>query len=241
MIRVSVTLVSVVAAALLAANPLSAQMPAAAHGNMLAQASQEQALIDQARSTVEALKVDPSFSNFNSLLRQAKAVVVVPELIKAGLIIGGEGGSGVLLARNAQGRWSDPAFYKLGAASIGLQIGAQSSEVVLIVMNNRALDKLLQDRVTLGGDVSVAAGQAGSSLAAQTTTNVGADIYAFARNKGLFGGLTLQGGWLVPNQDANQAYYGAGANAHDVVIDQKYSNPGADQLRSSLPDSIAAR
>lgn len=207
-----------------AAPPGKAQSPA-----------QEQALVDHARSTIEALKIDPNFSNFNSLLRQAKAVIVVPELIKAGFIVGGEGGSGVLLARNAQGRWSAPAFYKLGSASVGLQIGAQVSEVVLVVMNNRALDKLLQDRVTLGGDVSVAAGHTGSTLEARTTTNVGSDIYAFARNKGLFGGLTLEGGWLTPNQPANQAYYGPGANAHDIVIDQKFSNPGAEQLRGSLP------
>lgn len=239
MIRFSTLFAAAVAATLAAAPGIAQTRDAlatpAGRGEALAQASQQQALVDHARSTIEALKVDPNFSNFNSLLRQAKAVVVVPDLFKAGLIIGGEGGTGVLLARNAQGRWSAPAFYKIGGASIGLQIGAQSSEVVLIVMTNRALDKLLQDRVTLGGDVSVAAGQAGSSLAAQTTTNAGADIYAFARNKGLFGGLTLQGGWLTPNQQANQAYYGSGANAHDIIIDQKYSNPGAEQLRGSLP------
>src|SRR5215469_5193752 len=114
-------------------------------------ADSTQTLIDRSRSTIEALKVDPNFSNFNSLLRQAKAVIVVPQLIKAGLIVGGEGGSGVLLARNAQGQWSAPAFISLGGASIGLQIGAESSEVVLIVMNNRALDKLLADKVSLGG------------------------------------------------------------------------------------------
>ena len=224
------------AAALLAAAPSYVRAQPSAGRDALAQAtSTEQALVDHARSTVETLKVDPNFSNFNSLLREAKAVIVVPELIKAGLIVGGEGGSGVLLARNAQGHWSSPAFYDMGAASIGLQIGAQKSEVVLLVMSARALDKLLQNRVTLGGDVSVAAGQTGSSLEARTTTNVGADIYAFARNKGLFGGLTLEGGWLTPNQGMNRAYYGAGANAHDIVIDQKYNNPGAEQLRSSLP------
>jgi lipid-binding SYLF domain-containing protein len=197
--------------------------------------SNQQTLIDRSRSTIEALKVDPNFSNFNSLLRQAKAVIVVPQLIKAGLIVGGEGGSGLLMARNAQGQWSAPAFISLGGASIGLQIGAEASEVVLLVMNNKALDKLLADKVNLGGDVSIAAGNDGGSLAARTTTNVGSDIYAFARNKGLFGGLTLDGGWLTPDEKANRGYYGAGATAHDIVIDQKFTNPGADQLRSSLP------
>lgn len=216
---------------LLAAATVLAAVPHAAH----AQTGEQQALIDGARSTIEALKTDPNFSNFNPLLRQAKAVIVVPKLIKAGLIVGGAGGSGVLLAKNAQGRWSSPAFYHLGAASFGLQIGAQVSEVVLIVMNNRALDKLLADKVTLGGDVSVATGNSGAGVAAATTANVGDDIYAFARNKGIFGGLTLQGGWLTPDEAADRAYYGPGATAHAIVIDQKYNNPGADQLRSALP------
>lgn len=214
---------------------VAALLAAPACAQTSATPSNQQLLVDRARSTIEALKVDPNFSNFNSLLRQAKAVIVVPQLLKAGLIIGGEGGSGLLMARNAQGRWSSPAFYSLGAGSIGLQIGAQISEVVLLVMNNRALDKLLADKVTLGGDVSVAAGNDGGSLQARTTTNVGADIYAFARNKGLFGGLTLEGGWLTPDVKANHAYYGPNATAHDIIIDQKYTSPGADQLRSSLP------
>lgn len=208
---------------------------AAATAQAQTQPSQEQALVDGARSTIEALKTDPDFSSFNSLLRQAKAVIVVPRLIKAGLIVGGEGGSGVLLAKNVQGRWSAPAFYHIGGASLGLQIGAQTSEVVLIVMNSHALDKLLTDRVTLGGDVSVATGSSGAGVAAATTTSAGDDVYVFARNKGVFGGMTIQGGWLEPNEPANRAYYGPGANAHDIIIDQKYSNPGADQLRGSLP------
>lgn len=216
---------------------LAALLAAPAHAQTSTTPSNQQALIDRSRSTIEALKVDPNFSNFNGLLRQAKAVIVVPQLLKAGLIVGGAGGSGLLMARNAQGQWSAPAFYSLGSASVGLQIGAQISEVVLLVMNNRALDKLLADKVTLGGDVSIAAGNDGGSLEARTTTNVGSDIYAFARNKGLFGGLTLEGGWLTPDVQANRAYYGPNATAHDIVIDQKFTNPGAEQLRSSLPSS----
>ena len=116
-----------------------------------------------------------------------------------------------------------------------MQIGAEMSEVVLLVMNQGALDKLLKDRVTLGGDVSVAAGPIGGTVEARTTLNAGADVYAFARSKGLFGGIALTGGVLVPNDDANHAYYGADATAHDIAIDQKYNNPAADQLRSALP------
>jgi len=218
-------------------HPSPAQMLAQAENTARAQPSttDEQTLVERAKTAITAVKTDPNFTNFHELLGRAKAVIVVPQLLKAGFIIGGEGGSGVLLARNAQGHWSSPAFYRLGSASIGLQAGAEMSEVVLLVMNQGALDKLLKDRVTLGGDVSVAAGPIGGTVEARTTVNAGADIYSFARSKGLFGGVALTGGVLVPNEDANHAYYGIDATAQGIAIDQKYSNPAADQLRDSLP------
>jgi SH3 domain-containing YSC84-like protein 1 len=200
-----------------------------------AQTTTPQTLIDRAWTTVEHLKANPEFSNFNDLLHQAQAVVVVPRLIKAGFVIGGAGGSGVLLARGPQGEWSYPAFLRLGAGSIGFQFGAEMSEVVLVIMNRRALDKLLQDRVTLGADASVAAGAMGGSLQAGTTTNAGADIYTFASSKGLFGGLALEGGVLTPDQDDDRAYYGTDATTRDIVIDRRFKNPSADPLRNALP------
>jgi len=209
-----------------------------------AAAAEEQDLVNRAKTAVDHLRADPNFSNFNSLLRQAKAVIVVPQLIKAGLIIGGSGGSGVLLARNAQGEWSSPAFYHLGAASLGFQIGAQVSEVVLVIMNDGALNKLLTDQVSLGGDVSVAAGTIGGGLQAATTTNAGSDIYTFASSKGIFGGITLEGAKLSPKADDNRAYYGTAATAREIVIDQRYRNAAADALRAALPPpypSAAAR
>lgn len=179
-------------ATMLAASLIAAEAAAQAVTDR-PETTEQQTLVDRARATVEHLKADPNFSNLNELLHQAKGVVVVPELVKAGLIIGGAGGSALLLARSPQGEWSYPAFYRLAAASIGFQIGAQVSEVALVVMNQQALEKLLTDHITLGADVSVAAGPVGGSLQAGTTTNVGADIYTFASSKGLFGGLALEG------------------------------------------------
>src|SRR5258708_36267577 len=119
--------VPVAVAALLAASLIGAEAAAQGVVTDRPETTQQQALVDRAKATVEHLKADPNFSNFNELLHQAKGVVIVPELIKAGLIIGGAGGSGLLLVRDAKGEWSDPAFYNVAAASIGLQIGAQGA------------------------------------------------------------------------------------------------------------------
>jgi len=197
-------------------------------------ASDQQVLIDQAKNTVDTLRADPGFADFRATLGRAKAIIVVPQLVKAGFIIGGEGGSAVMMVRGAQG-WSYPAFYSLGSASIGLQIGAQVSEVLLFVMTDAALEKLLTDKVTLGADISIAAGPIGVGVEAQTTTNAGSDIYAFARTKGVYGGVSLKGGALLPDQDANRAYYGSSVTAREIVLGRKSQNPGADRLRAALP------
>ncbi|MBI3710116.1 MAG: lipid-binding SYLF domain-containing protein [Proteobacteria bacterium] len=199
-------------------------------------ASDEQELVDRAKVTVDALTADPNFKDFHDMLDRAKAVIVMPQLIRAGFVVGGEGGAGVLLGRtqDAQRKWSYPAFLSLGSASVGFQIGAEVSEVILVVMTDRGLDKLLGDKVTLGGDLSLAVGNLGGRMEASTTTNVGADVYAFGRSKGLFGGVALKGGILIPNEDSDKAYYGASATTRDIVIEQKFSNPDADRLREAL-------
>ncbi len=200
-----------------------------------AQAAEQQRLVDKARITVEELRADPNFRNLPGYLARAKAVVVMPELVKAGFIFGGEGGVGVLLARDAKsGEWSYPAFYTMAAASVGLQIGAQVSKVVLVVMTDGGLDKLMSDKLTLGADVSVAVGPVGGGLEAATTLNVEADIYSFSLAKGLFGGISLEGAVLVPDEEAAEAYYGKAVSSRAIVIHREVSNPGADGLRAAL-------
>ena len=216
------------AVAVFAALTLGWQAPAAA-------SSAEQRLVDQARIAVEQLRADPNLPIFPDLLARAKAVLVVPELVKAGFIIGGEGGSGVLLVRGAEADdWSYPAFYTMAAGSIGFQIGAQVSKVMFLIMTDGGLDALMSSNMTLGADASIAAGPIGAGIEAGTTFNAEADIYSFSHTKGLFGGLSFEGAVLVSDDDASEAYYGKPVTARGVVIHREVENTGADGLREAL-------
>lgn len=195
----------------------------------------EQQLVDQARIVVEQLRADPNMPSFPDLLKRAKAVIVVPELVKAGFFIGGEGGSGMLLARHPEtGEWGYPAFYTMAAVSIGLQIGAQVSKVMFLIMTDGGLEAMMSDKLTLGADASIAAGPVGAGIEIGTTFNIEADIYSFSHTKGLFGGLSFEGAALMPDDDANEAYYGKAITARGIVIHREVKNAAADGLRAAL-------
>jgi lipid-binding SYLF domain-containing protein len=204
-----------------------------------AAAQEAQNLVDRARTTVEEFRLDPDMGMMRQLLGRAKGVLIIPQLLKAGFIIGGEGGNGVLLVRH-DGRWSAPAFYSFGAGSIGLQIGAQASEVMLLLMTDRAVDAVLRNRLTLGGDASVSAGPTGRGIEASTTTTFQADVYAYSRNRGLFAGASLEGAVLTPLDNTNGAYYGARVSARDIVWHRTVDNAGANALRVAL-DALPGR
>ena len=143
-----------------------------------AAASEPEALVEKAALTIEKLLVDPDLTELAPFVDRAQAVLIIPQLVKGGFIIGGEGGSGVLLVRGSDGTWSPPAFYTLAAGSIGLQIGGQVSEVVFTIMNDGAVDAVLDENFKLGADASVALGPLGKGVEASTTTNLSDDIYA---------------------------------------------------------------
>ncbi len=144
-------------------------------------------------------------------LDKAEAVAVFPNVIKAGFIIGGRGGSGVI-SRRIKGGWSAPAFFKLGGGSIGLQIGASSTDFVLLFMNEDALKGLLEDKLEIGGEGSVAAGPVGRAASASTNVTLDAGILSYSRSKGLFAGLELKGVVIDPDNDDNEAVYGMKAS-----------------------------
>ena len=196
-------------------------------------ADEQQDLVDRARITVESFTSDAKMAPMRTLLKRAKAVLVVPQMLKAGFILGGSGGSGVLLAHSRRG-WSAPAFFNMGAGSIGLQIGAQASEVVLLMMTDRALDAVLHNRVKLGAELSAAAGPRGVGREAATTTNLRDDVYSYSRNKGLFAGASVEGAMIQPDDDANQAYYGKAVTPEDVILKRAVSQRGAAPLRAAL-------
>ncbi len=187
-------------------------------------------LVDKAKQTIEDFKADPDMGWFRDNLPDAKAVMVVPMLLKAGFIFGGSGGHGVVLWRDdASGRWSYPSFNFMGSITFGLQIGGEVAEVVLMIRSDKGRRALLSREFKLGADVSVAAGPTGAG--AQVAT---ADVLAFARTKGLFGGLTVEGAVIEPKEKWNEAYYGQAASPEDVLVAQRVGNPQADPLRQAI-------
>src|SRR5213595_2937928 len=148
------------------------------------------------------------------LLDRAEAVAVFPSVIKAGFIVGGRGGSGVL-SRRVAGGWSAPAFFDLGGGSIGLQIGVASTDFILLFMNENAVDSLLNDKFEIGGEGSAAAGPVGRSASASTDVKLNAQILSYSRSKGAFAGLELKGVVIKPDNDDNIQVYGM--SARDIL------------------------
>jgi lipid-binding SYLF domain-containing protein len=158
------------------------------------------------------------------VLDGAQCVAVFPSVIKAGFIVGGRGGRGVASCRTAAG-WSAPAFFDLKGGSFGLQIGAQSTDFVLLFMNTKGLDKLIGDKFEIGGEGSVAAGPVGRQAGASTDIRLDAEILSYSRSKGLFAGLELKGVVMSQDKDDIEAVYGRGADARGVLKDVKYRAP----------------
>jgi len=194
----------------------------------------QQQLISDSGFTLQRLATSEKLKVARILLERARAVMIFPQLVKGALFIGGEGGSGILLARNPDGTWSYPAFYTLGSVSFGLQIGGQTSEAVLIIMNDKALTALMDDQVKLGADLSAAAGPVGSGIEASATTSLGEDIYTYSTNKGLFVGASLEGAVIARREDWNGEFYGGTTSPDAIILHGQASNPAADPLRQDL-------
>ena len=149
--------------------------------------------------------------------KKAECVVVVPALKKAAFIVGGEFGDGVMSCRRANA-WGAPVFMELAKGSAGLQIGASSTALVLLVMNESGVSKLLGNKTTLGADASIAAGPVGRAASAATDAQMSAEMLSYSRSKGLFAGVNLSGGTLRPDGSANARAYGSKVSARDVVM-----------------------
>ncbi len=151
-------------------------------------------------------------------------------MLKGGFVIGGSGGSGVLVSRNMKtGSWGYPVFYTMGSISFGLQIGAEASEIVLLIMTEKGMESLLSTSFKLGADVTVAAGPMGAGAKVAT-----ADILAFAKSKGAYGGAAIEGAIVKPKDDWNSTYYNKPVRVSDIIIRQTDTNPDADGLRETL-------
>lgn len=160
----------------------------------------------------------------SDILEKAECVAVFPSVIKAGFIVGGRGGRGVVSCRTNQG-WSAPAFLNLGGGSIGLQIGAQATDFVMLFMNKEGVNSLLSSKFTLGGDASVAAGPIGRQAGADTDAAMKAQILSYSRSRGVFAGLELKGVAITVDKDDMENVYGKDANAKEVLQENKRTAP----------------
>jgi len=193
----------------------------------------QQALVDSARLTVDQLRRAPQAAQARSLFDRARAVLIIPRFYKAGFFFGGAGGKGVLLLHGPRG-WSAPAFYTIGSASFGLQIGLEQSEMVLFIMSQRALEALMRDKVTLGATGGLAVATIGGNVAGATTAAAGADIVSWAESQGAYAGISLEGSVVAPDTDADAAYYGRPVTTDQVVYRLADGQPGGLALQREL-------
>lgn len=158
----------------------------------------------------------------SDLLNKCAGVAIFPSVLKGGFGIGGMYGQGVLLRRDkATGAWSAPAFMSIGGASIGFQIGGQASDMILVIANDRGMEALSRNDVTLGGDASVAAGPVGRDASMDTDAMLRAGILSYSRSKGLFAGISLKGAIIGPLKNMNKEYYGADTTTEDILFSGK--------------------
>jgi lipid-binding SYLF domain-containing protein len=167
------------------------------------------------------------------LMRRAQCVAVIPNLKRVGFVVGAKYGKGELVCRTATG-WSAPATMRIEGGSIGLQIGAGETDVVILVMNRTGEEKLLKDHFTVGADATVAAGPVGRDASAQTDAMMGAELLAWSRARGVFGGVTLEGATLRPDRDDDAKIYGRPVSTHDIINGVVTAPPAAADLYQVL-------
>jgi SH3 domain-containing YSC84-like protein 1 len=205
---------------------------ALAFTNTAAVASEQTELLDRAARTIEHMKVDPAFERAHSMMDNAKAVLVIPNLVKGGFIFGAEGGNGVLMSKNGRG-WSEPAFYTLASASFGLQAGLEQAEVVMLIMSEKALEAVTRSEFKIGAGAGLTMVSLSAGAEAATPGNLAGDIIVWTSGKGLYGGLTLNGSVVKARDDWNTAFYGRKVDVGDILAN-KVTAPGPNPIRQQL-------
>jgi lipid-binding SYLF domain-containing protein len=193
--------------------------------------TEAQGVVDKAKVTLNDFMCDPNYTWLHDNLKDAKGLLIFPAVLRAGFIFGGSGGNGVLVVRNKEtGTWSEPAFYTVGSVTFGLQIGAQAAEVIMMAMSQKAIDSLYSSSFKLGGDASVALGPVGTGAKA----NVTADFISFAKAKGLYAGINLEGSVVDVRDGLNHAYYGREVSPTDIIVKKDVENAGSRELVITL-------
>ncbi len=192
--------------------------------------SEPDRLVADARTTLSNFIRDPDQTWIQDNLSRARAILIAPQVVKAGFIFGGSGGRAVLVARDGRA-WVGPAFYDLATASVGFQAGVEVSEVIIVVMTDQGLNSLLSTSFKIGGDASIAAGPVGAGAKSTVT----ADLISFARAKGVYGGLNLDGTVVYANTAWNDAFYGrSNLLPPDILIRKTVTSPKATALLADV-------
>ncbi|MDX2221887.1 MAG: lipid-binding SYLF domain-containing protein [Rhodospirillaceae bacterium] len=196
-------------------------------------------VLDEAAITVERVRAEQkSSATMDDYLARSKGVMIIPSYYKAGFILGGSYGDGVLLKRMIDGGgFGDPAFYRMTAGSIGLQAGMQSAAVVFMILTDKGMDAMLNDEFKMGANVGISVGSLGAGAEAATTTNVGNDIVAYSVNAGLFAGGALEGAVIKPRKDWNAAVYGVGNDDPRVIVERNQLRT-AQTLKDALSKNV---
>ena len=200
--------------------------------------SEQQKLVGSAETTFSNFVRDPDMKWIQQNLGRAKAVLIAPEIVKAGFILGGSGGRAVLVARDAKsGKWVGPAFYTLATGSIGFQAGVEVSEAVTLVMTEKGMNSLLASSFKMGADASVAAGPVGAGA----KSDIVADLVTFSRSKGVYGGLNLDGTVVKTSDEWNSAFYGKPVLPPDILVRMSVQAKGAEKLLADVAKAAGGK
>lgn len=196
--------------------------------------------VEDAAVVLAELASAPDKAIPNAVLERAEAIAVFPGVKKAGFVVGGHWGRGVIAVRTESGGWSAPAFLRLAGGSFGAQIGAQEVDLVLVVMNKRGVENLLRNEFKIGGEASAAAGPVGREASASTDLLMRAEILSYSRSRGLFAGATINGSSVAEDKDANARFYGQAHTSQEVVTGKISGTPAAaktfaDALSRNVP------
>lgn len=222
-------------AVLLALSPGLARPAAGSDVTAVRDANDQVKKVEDAIRILEEMMKESDKSIPESLIKDCAGIAIIPDVIKAGFVLGGRHGKGVLLVRTPGGTWSDPAFVDIKGGSIGWQVGVQSADVILLFRTPRSIENITGGKFTLGADAGIAAGPLGRSAEASTDSELKAEILSYSRSRGLYVGLTLQGSSIQEDRKANRDFYGAEISPKDIFAGKAPATPeAAVKLKSAL-------
>ena len=196
-------------------------------------------IVNKARLVIEEVRTAPDSGAAYDLIRQSAGVVIIPDMFKGGFIVGGSYGKGVVVARK-DGKWSGPSFVYIGAGSVGFQIGAQLTDLILVVIGQNTMDSFLRSNFKLGADAAVAVGPVGAQATAATEILLKGGIYSYSRSKGLFAGVSLEGAGMGAEFDLNRAYHQTTSNPREILYGEVATPESGKRLFEALNRFINA-